>query len=102
MSLSPPTDLVSALPSAFAEALIAAARPVNLTPDQVLFLAGDPGDGCYRIEEGLVKVGLVSPNGGERILAVLGKGALLGELAILDGQPRSATVTALRPTRLAF
>jgi CRP/FNR family cyclic AMP-dependent transcriptional regulator len=97
-----PSDLISGLPDAFRTALLAAARPLALTPDQVLFLAGDPGDGCYRIEDGLVKVALVSPNGAERILAVLGRAALIGELAILDGQPRSATVTALRPTKLSF
>src|ERR1700722_406759 len=41
-------------------------------PDEVLFLADDPGDGCYRIEDGLLKVAMVSRAGNERILAFLG------------------------------
>jgi CRP/FNR family transcriptional regulator, cyclic AMP receptor protein len=102
MSRSAVQDVISGLPDDYRAALNATARPVTLTPDQVLFLAGDPGDGCFRVEEGLVKVSLVSANGIERILAVLGQGAIIGELAILDGQPRSATVTALRATKLTF
>jgi CRP-like cAMP-binding protein len=100
--MSSQDSFLSELPRSFAAALSAAARPVKLAPDQVLFFAGDPGDGCYRVEEGLLKVGLVSSGGAERILAVMGPGSLVGELALLDGQPRSATVTAVRETRLSF
>jgi CRP-like cAMP-binding protein len=67
-----------------------------------LFTAGDPGDGCYRVENGLLKVSVISPSGGERILAILGPGALVGELAMIDAQPRSASVTAARDCELSF
>jgi CRP-like cAMP-binding protein len=68
----------------------------------VLFQADDPGDGCYRIEKGLLKVTMVSPSGGERILAILRPTDIVGELAVLDGLPRSAAVMALRDSELLF
>ena len=97
-----PENLLSILPPEFSAALFAAARPHRLKAEQVLFTAGDPGDGCYRIEQGLLKVSVLSPSGGERILAILGPGAIVGELAILDAQPRSASVTAARDSELSF
>jgi CRP-like cAMP-binding protein len=97
-----PDNLLSVLPKEVAAALFAAARPHKLKADQVLFTAGDPGDGCYRVEQGLLKVSVVSPSGGERILAILGPGALVGEFAMIDEQPRSASVTAARDSELSF
>jgi CRP/FNR family cyclic AMP-dependent transcriptional regulator len=97
-----PDNLLSVLPPDLAAALFTAARPHRLKADQVLFVAGDPGDGCYRVEQGLLKVSVMSPAGGERILAILGPGALVGELAIIDARPRSASVTAARDSELSF
>jgi CRP/FNR family cyclic AMP-dependent transcriptional regulator len=94
--------VLSVLPPALADGLMAQARPVALRAGQVLFLADDPGDGCYLIAEGLLKVCVVAPSGAERILAVLGPGAMVGELALLDGRPRSASVAAIRPSQLRF
>ena len=70
--------------------------------DEALFLAGDSGDGCYLIEEGLLKVVVASHSGGERILAFLGPGAIVGEMSIIDGRPRSASVVAVRQAALKF
>ena len=97
-----PANLLSVLPAELSAALFAAARPHRLKADQMLFTAGDPGDGCYRVEQGLLKVSMVSPSGGERILAILGPGTLVGELAMIDAQPRSASVTAVRDSELSF
>jgi CRP/FNR family cyclic AMP-dependent transcriptional regulator len=97
-----PKTLFSVLPADVLTKLFSQARTVALAPNQMLFLAGDPGDGCYRVNEGLLKVSFVSPSGGERILAILGPGALVGELAMIDGAPRSASVAAIRETKLAF
>jgi CRP-like cAMP-binding protein len=96
------THLLSGLPGQLAMQLFANATPTKLAADEVLFLAGDVGDGCYRIEDGLLKVSMVSPSGAERILAILGAGSIVGELAIIDGLPRSATVTAVRDSELSF
>src|SRR4029077_15033984 len=92
------TQLLSRLPTHLATDLFASAKPVKLAADQVLFLADDPGDSSYRIEDGLLKVTMVSRSGTERILSFLGPGGIVGELAILDGLPRSASVVAVRDT----
>ncbi|MFZ1923947.1 MAG: Crp/Fnr family transcriptional regulator, partial [Xanthobacteraceae bacterium] len=82
--------------------LFTSATAVKLGGDEVLFLAGDAGDGCYRVEDGLLKVTMVSRGGTERILAFLGAGAIVGELSIIDSLPRSASVVAVRPSALSF
>jgi CRP/FNR family cyclic AMP-dependent transcriptional regulator len=95
-------SLLAALPPELSQSLFAKARPLSLKADQTLFVAGDEGDGCYRVEEGLLKASIAAPAGGERILAVLGPGSVLGELSMIDGGPRSASVTALRDSKLSF
>lgn len=80
--------------------LLSAARPLRLGVREVLFHAGDAGDGCYLLREGVVKASVVAKDGQERLLAVLGPGALIGELSLIDDQPRSATISALKPCRL--
>jgi CRP/FNR family cyclic AMP-dependent transcriptional regulator len=101
--VQPPLDnLLSDLPVELQTRLFAKARTLSLAPDQTLFLPGDPGDGCYRVDEGLLKVSVLSSSGGERILAILGPGAMVGELSMIDGTPRSASVTALRESKLCF
>jgi CRP/FNR family transcriptional regulator, cyclic AMP receptor protein len=102
----PPTrsnpSLLSGLPEHLSANLFTRATPAKLSADEVLFMEGDAGDGCYRVEEGLLKVTMMSRAGGERILAFLGKGAIVGELSIIDGLPRSASVVAVRDASLSF
>jgi CRP/FNR family cyclic AMP-dependent transcriptional regulator len=95
-------SLLAALPTELSQSLFAKARPVSLKADQTLFMVGDEGDGCYRVEEGLLKASIAAPGGGERILAILGPGSVVGELSMIDGGPRSASVTALRDSKLSF
>ncbi|MFY9893326.1 MAG: Crp/Fnr family transcriptional regulator [Xanthobacteraceae bacterium] len=98
----PGPSLLAKLPGRLSANLFAGAKPMRLAADEVLFLAGDPGDGCYRIEDGLLKVTMVSRSGTERILAFLGPGAIVGELSMIDGRPRSASVVAVRAAALSF
>jgi CRP-like cAMP-binding protein len=65
---------------------------------EVIFHEGDPGDALHLVIEGLVKIGRMSPDGDEAIVAALGPGEAFGELVLLDGAPRSATATALEAT----
>jgi CRP/FNR family transcriptional regulator, cyclic AMP receptor protein len=95
-------SLLSELQGQLSADLFASATSVRRAADDVLFVAGDAGNGCYRVEDGLVKVTMMSRAGVERILAFLGPGAIVGELAIIDGRPRSASVVAVRETRLKF
>jgi len=98
----PGPSLLSELPGHLATDLFGGAKPVRLKADEVLFLASDPGDGCYRIEEGLLKVSMMSRTGTERILAFMGPGSIVGELSMIDGRPRSAAVVAVRDATLSF
>jgi CRP/FNR family transcriptional regulator, cyclic AMP receptor protein len=62
---------------------------------EVIFHVGDPGDALFIIVSGEVKISLPSEGGDEAILVRLARGDVFGELALLDGAPRSATATAL-------
>lgn len=95
-------NFLSGLPDRLSAGLLSGATPRNLAAEEMLFLAGDPGDGFYQVEEGLLKVSIVSATGTERILAIVGPGSIVGDLAIIDGKPRSASVSALRDARLQF
>ena len=85
-------QLLSRLPTHLATDLFASARRVKLAADQVLFLADDPGDSCYRVEDGLLKVTMVSRAGIERILSFIGRGGIVGELAITARIINAATM----------
>ena len=78
-----PTDqsLLSRLPEHLLTRLFGHATTVQLKTDEVLFLVRDTGDGYYRVDDGLIKVAMVSHARKERILAFLGSGAIVGELA---------------------
>jgi CRP/FNR family transcriptional regulator, cyclic AMP receptor protein len=94
--------LLSGLPTSISAKLFANAKLVRLAAGEILFRAGASDDGCYRVEDGLLKVTIVSGSGAERILAFLGQGAIVGELSIIDGLPRSATVVAVRDAGVSF
>jgi CRP/FNR family transcriptional regulator, cyclic AMP receptor protein len=55
--------LLSGLPEPVLDELFGAAKAVQLRSDEVLFVAGDAGDGCYRVGDGLLKVTMVSRSG---------------------------------------
>jgi CRP-like cAMP-binding protein len=62
---------------------------------EVIFHQGDPGDALFIVMSGAIKIVLPSDSGEEAILATLRSGDVFGELALLDGAPRSATAAAL-------
>ena len=68
--------------------------------DQIIFAEGDPGTSLYLVETGRVKISLASPEGKELVLNILGPGDFFGELALLDGEPRSADAVAQEPSQL--
>lgn len=89
-----------AMPWNVRKSLLSAANDVSLKAREVLFHAGDAGDGCYFLRDGVVKAAVIAKDGQERLLAVLGPGSLIGELSLFDDLPRSATISALKPCRL--
>jgi CRP/FNR family transcriptional regulator, cyclic AMP receptor protein len=64
---------------------------------EVIFHQGDPGDTLHLMQKGRIKVVLPAESGDEVLLAILGPGNCFGELALLDGESRSATVVAIEP-----
>lgn len=88
----------SGLDPAALESVAASTRARRFRRGEVIFHLGDPGDALFVIVSGDVKISLPSETGDEAILATLRPGEVFGELALLDGAPRSATATAISPT----
>src|SRR6185503_7347808 len=78
-------------------AIAAVAKTRHYAKDDVVFHADESGDVFCLIREGQVKVTMISPEGKEIILSLLGPGDFFGEMALLDDEPRSATVIATEP-----
>jgi len=68
---------------------------------QVLFRAGDVGDAMYLIERGKVRISVRATDGHDVTLTELADGDFFGEMALLDGQRRSASATVAENARLA-
>lgn len=90
--------LFSGLDARTLDLLTAALRARRYRRDEVIFHVDDPGDSLYIVAKGSVKIILSSDDGTEpAILTTVGPGGFFGELALLDGAPRSATAVALDP-----
>ncbi|WP_166239720.1 SLC13 family permease [Paenibacillus turpanensis] len=72
----------------------------QLPAQSTLFRQGDHGDSMYIVESGRVELFVDSPGGGRQLIAVLEEGSTLGEMALLTGDPRTATVVAAEDTML--
>jgi CRP-like cAMP-binding protein len=72
------------------------ANPVRLAPGEVLFKAGDAPDAMYVLLEGSLAVQV-----GDKLVENATRGAIIGEMALIDHSPRAATVTASTAASLA-
>ena len=87
--------IFAGLPVPRLEAAAQALEPVPVTAGTVVVRQGDPADRFYVISEGAQRVTQVPDGGGpEKELRTLGPGDVFGEIGILRGSPRTATVTA--------
>lgn len=80
--------------------LAASAAPVRHAAQATIFQKGDPGDSMMAVLRGRVKICAYSSEGRELVLNILDRGGLFGEIALLDGQPRTADAVALEETEL--
>jgi CRP-like cAMP-binding protein len=78
------------------------ARETMLQTGEALFDQGDESDGLYLIVSGLVRIYLTADDSREATINLLEDGEVIGEMALLDGLPRSAGAAALVETRLIF
>lgn len=94
-------ELAGALPPDLAERLAPRARLSTLRPKQIVIGYQDRSSDVFVVLEGKLRVELHSPDGKEIILADIDPGELFGELSAIDGEPRTASVSAITPCRLA-
>jgi len=81
-------------------ALLALLRHRHYRRGEVVFHQGDPGETLHLVRQGHLKVVIPGETGEETVLTIVGPGEFFGELALLDGGPRSATVDAATPMKL--
>ncbi len=93
-------DLFQSLSLSDSEQLAASLKHRSLKKGEALFRKGDEGTSLYIVKSGSVKIVLPSALGDEVAPAILSKGDFFGEMALLDGMPRSADVIALEPSEL--
>jgi CRP/FNR family transcriptional regulator, cyclic AMP receptor protein len=70
------------------------AKPATLKRGAPIFSKGDPGNSLIAVISGTVKISISSPEGRSAILNLIGPGEIFGEVAVLDGQARTADATA--------
>lgn len=92
---------MSAFPEALGRRLWASAATIAAKSGRTLVSLGAHSDNVYVVLKGRVQVTLFSLGGREVILRSLGEGAIFGEIAAIDGHPRSATIVALSSCSLA-
>jgi CRP-like cAMP-binding protein len=96
-------DLLRHLPPEAIEDLLTHVRERHLGAGEILFRAGDPGDALYIVARGRVEVlhaTALDEGIGEQTIAELGEGKAFGEMALLSGAPRTATIRATTDTEL--
>jgi CRP-like cAMP-binding protein len=86
--------LFQGLPEADLAALAQQVVRRRVARNDVIVAQGDPGDGLYVVASGLVGISRQSSEGDELLLTLCEPGDYFGDLALIDGAPRSATATA--------
>jgi CRP-like cAMP-binding protein len=92
--------LFGRLPPTALDELSARLRRRRYRRGEAVFFQGEPGSSLCIVHDGRIKLGLTSPEGREIILDLFGPGEAFGELALFDGEPRSADAIAVEPSEL--
>lgn len=92
--------LFSGLDEAALDQVIDRAVERNFPRGQIVFSQGDEGDALYVLLKGLVKVVITGMSGDEMLLTTLRAPSTFGELSLVDGRPRSASVEVAEPAKV--
>lgn len=88
------------LPAPTLETLAARSRSATYAKGEIVFSKGDEGFGLFGVARGRVKISALSSEGKEITFNIVGPGDVFGEIALLDGLPRTADAIALEPCEL--
>jgi len=94
------SPLFNSLEYADLEDLVSSMRVQSLKQGQPLFHKGDEGTALYIVKKGAIKIVLPSKIGDEIIVTIFSVNDFFGEMALLDGEPRSANAVAIEPTEV--
>ena len=95
------SDLFENQPEEVLKAVLSQGQIMEFGPGDVVFQQGDRGDRMYIVKRGVLEVLATQADGGDAVpVAYLGVGEILGELALLTGSPRSATVRSPEQAQL--
>ena len=94
------SDLFSTLEHGALDKLARVVERVRIPGGAVVFRQGSVADCLYVVASGRLRVSVDTPDGRERVLGEAGPGDAVGEMSILTGEPRSATVRAVRDSEL--
>jgi CRP/FNR family transcriptional regulator, cyclic AMP receptor protein len=93
------SGLLEDFTAAEARVLAQALLPIAAQRQQRLLSEGESGGWMLLVFEGTVDVTKTNPHGGQTRLGVVTEGAIIGEMSLLDGEPRFASATAISPVR---
>ncbi len=94
------TPIFAGLPQSVLFALARELSPRTFAPGAVIIAEGEPGDSLWIIIAGTVEVSVANPLSGSVPVRVMQSGDHFGEISLITGQPRTATVTAVTTARL--
>jgi CRP-like cAMP-binding protein len=94
------SELFAELADAELEKIARALKEVKFNENESIFQQGDPGDALYIVLSGRVRIATTDNLGRERVLAFYGPGEFFGDMAVLTGDPRSASASASTDVRV--
>ena len=100
LSLLRDHSLFRDLPAAVIERLGSYMKSRRVQRGATIFSKGDPGTGLLGVVAGSVKISVASAEGKDIVLNIIHEGDVFGEIALLDGQPRTADAVAMTDCEL--
>jgi CRP-like cAMP-binding protein len=96
------SSLFKGLESGILEKILKLRVRRHLAPGEVLFRKGDPGDALYGVLAGRLRIHANAADGRDALLNIMSPGDVFGEIALIDGLPRTADATAIDAVELVM